>query len=74
MKLFAYVDDDLATIFLRSGIKGEEAESTLLHEVIHACLFRSGTKFQLDLKQEEGIVRALEHGIYQAGYRLTNPE
>ena len=71
MALFAYVDDDAAIIWLRSGLKGDDADQTLLHEVIHACLFRSGSKYQLDERLEEGIVRALEHGLYQAGYRLT---
>jgi hypothetical protein len=70
MSLFACVDDDAETIWLRSGLKGEMAEQSLLHEVIHGILFRSGSKFQIDHKLEESIVRALEHGLWQAGYRL----
>ena len=70
MKEFALCDDDAETIWLRSGIKGEVAEQSLLHEVIHGILFRSGVKFQIDSKLEESIVRAIEHGIWQAGYKL----
>lgn len=72
MALFACVDDDAETIWIRSGLKGEIAEQSLLHEVIHGILFRSGAKFQIDSKLEESIVRAIEHGIWQAGYRLQN--
>jgi hypothetical protein len=70
MKEFALCDDDAETIWLRSGLKGEMAEQSLLHEIIHGILFRSGSKFQIDDKLEEAITRALEHGIWQAGYRL----
>jgi len=70
MKEFALVDDDACTIWLRSGLKGENAAQSLMHEVIHATLFRSGNRFQLTSEQEESIVRALEHGMWQAGYRL----
>lgn len=72
MRYFAYVDDDAAIIWLRSGLSGVEAEQTLLHEVIHAILFRSGNKFQLNPELEESVVRAMEHGLWQAGYRLTD--
>lgn len=71
MKDFAFVNDDTQTIYLKSGISGEVADKTLMHEVIHAVLFTSGTKFQLTPTQEESIVRAVEHGLYQAGYRLA---
>jgi len=71
MKEFALCDDDAETIWIRSGLKGEAAEQSLLHEVIHGILFRSGGKFQIEEKLEESIVRAVEHGIWQAGYRLT---
>jgi hypothetical protein len=70
MKEFALCDDDSETIWLRSGIKGDVAEQSLLHEIIHGILFRSGSKFQLDEKQEEAITRALEHGLWQSGYRM----
>jgi hypothetical protein len=70
MKEFACVEDDTETIWLRSGIKGDVADQSLLHEVIHGILFRSGSKFQIDDKLEESIVRAMEHGLWQAGYRL----
>jgi hypothetical protein len=70
MKEFACVEDDTETIWLRSGIKGDVADQSLLHEIIHGILFRSGSKFQIDDKLEESIVRAMEHGLWQAGYRL----
>lgn len=71
MKDYGYVDDDLQIIWLKSGIKGDVACKTVMHEVIHAILFSSGSKFQMTSEQEESIVRALEHGIWQAGYRLV---
>ena len=71
MKESALCDDDTETIWIRSGLKGEAAEQSLLHEVIRGILFRSGGKFQIEEKLEEAIVRAVEHGIWQAGYRLT---
>lgn len=67
---FALCDDDNETIWLRKGLTGDVAEQCLMHEVIHAIMFRSGNKFQLLIDQEESIVRAMEHGLYQAGYRL----
>lgn len=72
MKDYGYVDDDLQIIWLKSGIKGDVACKTVMHEVIHAILFSSGSKFQMTAEQEESIVRALEHGIWQAGYRLVS--
>ncbi len=71
MKDFGQVDDDLQIVWLKAGIKGDCACKTLLHEVIHAILFSSGSKFQMTAEQEESIVRALEHGFWQAGYRLA---
>lgn len=72
MKDFANCVDDEEVIYLRSGLKGNVAEQSLLHEVIHGILYRSGNKFQLEEGQEEAFVRAIEHGLWQAGYRLTD--
>lgn len=72
MKDYGGVDDDLQIIWLKSGINRDVAAKTVLHEVIHAILFSSGSKFQLTPEQEESIVRALEHGLWQAGYRLVD--
>jgi hypothetical protein len=69
MKYYGLLDDDLQIIWLKSGVKGDMASKTVLHEVIHAILFSSGSKYQLSPGQEESIVRALEHGLWQAGYR-----
>lgn len=71
MKEFAYCDNDAETIWLKSGVKGVTAEQSLLHEVIHALLFRSGHGFNITAGQEEAIVRALESGLWDTGYRLT---
>lgn len=71
MKDFGCVDDDQQIVLLKSGIKGDCASKTLMHEVIHAILFSSGSKFQMTAEQEESIVRALEHGLWEAGYRLV---
>ena len=68
---FAQCDDDNETIWLRKGLTGDVAEQCLLHEVLHAIMFRSGSKFQLLPTQEESIVRAMEHGLHQAGYRIS---
>lgn len=46
-------------------------EQTMLHELIHATLYVSGHSEQLDSKQEEAIVRALENGLYPAIVRLV---
>lgn len=40
-----------------------EADSTLLHEIIHAALFVSGHAETLGDDREEGIVLALEHAL-----------
>lgn len=42
----------------------DEAESTLLHETIHAALFVSGHSETLGSEREEGIVLALEHALH----------
>ena len=70
MKEFGICDSDAKTIWLRSGLKGDAAITTLLHECIHAILFRSGNSFSIASEAEESIVRALEHGLHSAGYRL----
>lgn len=42
----------------------DEMASTLLHEVIHAILGISGQDQLFKEDQEEGVVTALEHGLY----------
>lgn len=72
MKDYAWIDYDTHTIWIRSGLDADTAQSSLLHECIHGILFRSGNGYQLDKSLEESIVRALEHGLFQAGYRLVD--
>lgn len=57
-------------IYLKSGLKGKDAEATLLHEVIHGVLHESGLHFNWTDDFTESVVRALEHGLYRAGYKL----
>jgi len=70
MKDYAGVDPDARIIWIRSGVNDETARECLLHEVLHAILHQSGNNYQLDAKQEEAIVRSIEHGLTQAGYGL----
>ncbi len=39
-------------------------EKTLLHEVLHAIIHYSGWGSKMDDKDEEGLVRALETGLW----------
>lgn len=70
MRHFGYMDGDAKAIWLRSGLDTETAEATLLHECIHAILHCAGQTHQLDAALEESLVRALETGLTQTGYRL----
>lgn len=70
MKEHAWIDYDKQTIWIRSGLSAEAAESSLLHECIHGILFQSGNGYMLQTTVEESIVRSLEHGLWQAGFRL----
>jgi len=62
---------DQRRIMLRNGLDLEEAQHTLLHEVIHGGLFRSGHTFRMDEGDEEALVRCISHTLWDAGYRLT---
>lgn len=44
----------------------EAAERTLFHELMHCVLALTGQDQHLDEKTEEGVIRALEHGMYPA--------
>jgi hypothetical protein len=52
------------------GLKGSDADATLMHEVIHAVLHESGIHFNWTEEFTESVVRALENGLYRAGYTL----
>ena len=58
-------DDSTMTISINLNRHDNEdlLKSTLLHEIIHAILFITGQNELLDSKQEEGLVRAIEHGL-----------
>lgn len=42
----------------------EQAESTLLHEIIHAALYVTGQSETLGEEREEGLVLAIEHALH----------
>lgn len=71
MKHHAWIEFDKKTIWIRSGLTTDAAQSSLLHECIHGILFQSGNSYMLNTEMEESIVRALENGLFQAGFRLT---
>ena len=50
-------------IKINGRLKGDELESTILHEICHAILFITGWSEKLGDDEEEGLVRALEHGL-----------
>lgn len=61
---------DQRLIQLDSRYDEQTTAATLLHEVLHAILFQSGQSAAINSEsREEGIVRALEHGLTLAGYR-----
>ena len=63
-------DFSAGVIWLRSGLKGSDADATLLHESVHAVLHESGLHFNWTDEFTESVVRALEHGLFRAGYKL----
>ena len=70
MKDYGSCDFGSGTIWLRSGLKADEAEATLLHEAIHAILHEAGLHYNWTTDFSESVVRALEHGLWRAGFRL----
>lgn len=70
MRDYGLCDFGPGIIWLRSGLKDEDAHQTLLHEVIHAVLHESGAQFQFSDEVTESLVRAIEHGLWRAGFRV----
>lgn len=52
-------------IFISLDQPREEMERTLFHELCHMLLFLSGHHFKISEEDEEGIIRAFEHGFLQ---------
>lgn len=53
------------TISIRSELSLEEQWLTLFHELCHAALGTGGVAYALNNEGlEEGVVRALEHGVW----------
>lgn len=69
MKDYGLCDYDNKCILLKTGMSTTQREETILHEVLHAILYESGIGFKFDTSTEEAVVRALEHGLYQAGFK-----
>lgn len=63
-----FLDTDARVIHISR--ETSEPDRTLLHEVLHAILVESGQRWSIGEDHEEGVVRALESGLWQAGYRL----
>lgn len=70
IRLMPAVDDDGSCDGPRRLIQVSEeqdqeaADSTLLHEIIHAALFVSGHAETLGNEREEGLVLVLEHALH----------
>jgi len=56
-------DERLIKISLKENPTELQLHSSLVHEIVHACLYVSGLSQVLDDKLEEAVVVALEHGI-----------
>jgi hypothetical protein len=55
-------------IRIRQNMTYEQKTATIVHEVLHAILFEAGIAHMIDdSNQEEGIVRAIEHGLIRSG-------
>lgn len=50
-------------IRLRDSQSELEGQATLLHEIIHIVLERSGMTFLISSKMDEALTRALENGL-----------
>jgi hypothetical protein len=73
MKDYGSCDFGSGTIWIRSGLKPEGdsgSDATLLHEAIHAILHEAGLHYNWTTDFSESVVRALEHGLWRAGFRL----
>lgn len=70
MKCFGLCDFDAGIIWIKGGLADEPSSQTLLHEIVHAILHESGHHHSQTTGENEALVRALEHGLWRAGYRL----
>ena len=61
---------DTRTLTVHSDQNSENTARTLMHEAIHAILAESGWTHAIE-DIEEGIVTAIESGLWQAGFRLV---
>lgn len=65
-EIYGETDDTSRTIKISSSLNPDDEtfERTLLHETIHAILGIAGQDQHLSPVQEEGIVKALENGLF----------
>lgn len=57
-------------IKIKSGMDGRERLNTMLHEILHACIYVYGLKCEFkDDETEEKIVNALGNGLTEAFVR-----
>lgn len=59
--LYGYFQSDPMRIVIKSDL--DNWKSVLTHEVIHAILFISGHSQNMEEKEEEALVMALENGL-----------
>lgn len=52
-------------IYLKPNLTKQLRSETLIHEVLHAIFWQTGLDTEFDDEQEEKIVSALAHGLYQ---------
>ena len=52
-------------IFIDSSLSRQQAEVTLLHEILHAICWQSGILEQIDCDAEEKVVNALAYPLHQ---------
>ena len=62
-ELYGHIDKDKMVIELSKKQTSQQMVRTLLHEVIHCCLFIGGLSEILSKRQEEAVCRCLEHGL-----------
>lgn len=60
--VWGYTSYESASIILRKGLKKQQREKTLVHEVMHALLHEMG---QFEYCADEELICTLETGIYQ---------
>jgi len=53
-------------IHLKDGLSAKKKHQTLIHEMVHAVLTKSGIAYALEDKMEEAICSAMDTGLKKA--------